>query len=273
VKVLWPETGFTKEEMVEYYRATAPVLLPHVEDRPLTMRRFPHGVDEWSWYQYECRGAPEWMRTVAIPYQDGTPRTFCVVDSVEGLTWVANLATVELHTYAYRVADPERPSWIVFDLDPGPPADIVDCMRVALLVRERVEPLQAFVKTSGSVGLHLYVPLNGTATFAAAKAYARDVARALAREQPDDVVDRNAKKLREGKVLVDWLQNDPSRSMIVAYSLRAMPLPTVSMPLTWQEVERLEPIAFTARDVPARLEAHGDLFADVLDLRQSLPGA
>jgi bifunctional non-homologous end joining protein LigD len=273
VKVLWPETGFTKEEMVEYYRASAPVLLPYLESRALTMRRFPDGVDEWSWYQYDCRGAPEWLRTVDIPYQDGTPRTFCVVDSVAGLVWVANLATVELHTYAYRVEERDHPSWLVFDLDPGEPADITHCMSVAVMLRERLLPLQAFVKTSGSVGLHVYVPLNGTATFARAKAYARDVARELAAENPDRIVDRNAKKLRIGKVFVDWLQNDPSRSMIVPYSLRGMVFPTVSMPVTWEEVERAEPLAFTAGDVQRRLDEHGDLFADVLRLRQGLPRA
>ena len=274
-KVLWPETGFTKGAMVDYYVAVAPALLPHLESRALTMHRFPDGVDEWNWYQYECRGAPEWVRTADIPYQDGTRRTFCVVDSVQALVWVANLAAVELHTYANRVDDPAHPSWVVFDLDPGAPADIVDCARVAVALRGRLERdgLRSLAKTSGSVGLHVYVPLDGTATFDEAKTYARDVARTLAAEQPDAVVDRNAKKLRVGRVFVDWLQNDPSRSMVAPYSLRGTVFPTVSMPVTWNEVERAEPLTFTARDTPPRIEQHGDLFADVLRLRQRLPRA
>jgi bifunctional non-homologous end joining protein LigD len=272
-KVLWPETGFTKGSMVDYYVSVAAALLPHLESRALTMRRFPDGVEEWSWYQYQCRGAPEWLRTVDIPYQGGEPRTFCVVDSVDALVWIANLATIELHTYANRIDDAEHPSWIVFDLDPGPPADIRDAARAAITLRERlaVDRLRGFAKTSGSVGIHVYVPLNGTATFADAKAYARDVARTLAAKQPARIIDRNPRKLREGKVLVDWVQNDPSRSMIAPYSLRGTMFPTVSMPVTWEEVERGAPLMFTADEVLSRVDAHGDLFADVLTLRQSLP--
>jgi bifunctional non-homologous end joining protein LigD len=274
-KVLWPEAGFTKRDMIDYYVAAAPTLLPHLDGRALTMHRFPDGVDEWHWYQYECRGAPEWLRTADIPYRDGTRRTFCIVDSVDALVWVANLAAIELHTYANRVADPEHPSWIVFDLDPGQSADVADSARVALALRDRLERdgLRGFAKTSGLAGLHVYVPLNGTATFDDAKTYARTIAHALAEEQPARVVARNPKRLRGGKVLVDWLQNDPARSMVAPYSLRGMIFPTVSMPVTWDEVERGEPLVFIARDTVPRIEAHGDLFADVLRLRQSLPRA
>ena len=278
-KVLWPEAAFTKGDLIAYYRDVAPVLLPHLRRRPLTMRRFPDGIEEWSWYQYECRNAPDWLRTVDIPYRDGTPRRFCVVDDLPSLIWVANLATIELHPYLALGSALDVPSFVAFDLDPGEPADLVDCCRVALLLRARLQAygLRAFAKTSGSIGLHVYVPLNARYTYAETKPFARAVARTLARGHPELAVDRNLKHLRRGKVLVDWLQNDASRSTVAPYSLRAMPWPTVSTPVTWEEVDhaaatgRAELLTFTAGDMRRRLDERGDLFADVLRLEQVLP--
>jgi bifunctional non-homologous end joining protein LigD len=278
-KVLWPDAAFTKGDLIAYYREVAPVLLPHLRGRPLTMRRFPDGIEEWSWYQYECRNAPDWLRTAEIPYRGGAPRRFCVVDDLPSLIWVANLATIELHPYLALACALDIPSFVVFDLDPGEPADVVDCCRVALLLRGRLAELGlgGFAKTSGSIGLHVYVPLNGSSTYVQTKAFARGVARALAAERPDLAVDRNLKELRRGKVLVEWLQNDPARSTIAAYSLRAMPWPTVSTPVTWQEIDRTaatgrpELLTFTADDVRRRLDEHGDLFAEVVTLEQVLP--
>ena len=278
-KVLWPHVGFTKGDMVAYYEAVAPVLLPYLAGRPLTMRRFPDGIDELGWYQYECRGAPAWLRTVDVPYRDGTARRFCVVDDAAALLWVVNLATIELHPLLFRAEAPDHPSYVVFDLDPGPPADVVDCARVALFVRSELEQrgLSSVAKTSGSLGLHVYVPLDGTTRFGDAKAFARVVARELTRAHPDRVVDRNARALRGGKVLLDWLQNDPARSTVAPYSLRALPWPTVSTPVTWEEVETTamtgaaEPLTFTAADVVRRVAAHGDLFRPALETKQRLP--
>jgi bifunctional non-homologous end joining protein LigD len=265
--------------MIDYYRQVAPVLLPHIKDRPLTMRRFPDGIEEWSWYQYECRDAPDFVATVDIPYRGGAPRRFCVVNDLASLIWVANLATIELHPYLARSDALDEPSFVVFDLDPGAPADVVDCARVALRLREELNALglASFAKSSGSVGLHVYVPLNRPHGYDRTKPFARALARRLAAELPNAIVDRNAKQLRLGRVLVDWLQNAPARSTIAPYSLRAMPWPTVSTPLTWDEVERVatearaELVTFVADDLPARLERHGDLFRGVLDLEQELP--
>jgi bifunctional non-homologous end joining protein LigD len=278
-KILWPDARFTKGDLIDYYRAIAPTLLPHLSGRPLTMRRFPDGVEEWGWYQYECRNAPEWMRTLDIPYRDGTPRRFCVVDCLASLIWVANSAAIELHTNLADVTALDRPSFVVFDLDPGEPADIVACCAVALLLRERLGAfgLQSLAKTSGSVGLHVYVPLNDRSTYTQTKTFARELARSLATERPELAVDRNLKHLRGGKVLIDWLQNDPTRSMIAPYSLRALPWPTVSAPVTWDEIQaadetgKAELLTFTARDVPQRIAEHGDMFRPVLELEQRLP--
>ncbi len=246
--------------MIEYYRAVAPVLLPHLRRRPLTLWRFPAGVQARGWWQNECRGAPAWLATVTIRGQ-----RFCVVDDVRSLVWVANLGTVELHPFLARAEALDEPTAVVFDLDPGPPAAVVDCSHVALRLRELLAErgLASFPKTSGSAGLHVYVPLNAPHAYRETKAFARSLARALAEELAERIVDRQARALRPGKVLVDWLQNDPTRSTIAPYSLRAMPFPTVSTPLTWEEVEsaqRDEDLVFTAPEVVERVERLGDLF-------------
>ena len=274
-KVLWPKAGFTKRELVEYYRAVAPTLLPHIAERPTTLARFPDGVDRYGWYQTNCRGRPDWMPTRRVRDQE-----YCLLNDLPSLLWAANMGTIELHPFLARAARLDQPAVVVFDLDPGPPAAIAECARVALWLREALgdEGLAAFAKTSGSIGLHVYAPLNSPVTYGETKGFARRVAAFLAGRHPDAVVAEMAKRLRPGKVFVDWAQNDGSRSTIAPYSLRAMAWPTVSTPVTWAEVERAaaegrgDLLAFGPRDALERLKRSGDLFGPVLTLRQELPG-
>jgi len=246
----------------------------------VTLRRFPDGIEESSWYQNDCPpGAPGWVCTRLVEWSTGTRWEFCALDDLATLVWVANLATIELHPFFYRAKEPAAPTAVVFDLDPGPPADIVDCCRAALLLREGLDALglAAFVKTSGSIGLHIVVPLNASHSWSEAKAFARQLARRLTAEEAERVVDRQARALRRGKVLIDWLQNDPMRSTVAAYSLRAHGWPTVSAPLTWSEVEqtaaeqRPELLTFEPSTVLERIERLGDPFGPVLELEQRLP--
>ena len=271
-KILWPEAGFAKRDMFDYYRAVAPVLLPHLEGRATTLRRFPDGVDAGGWYQLQWpRGAPEWL-----PRVRGRDFELAVVDDLPSLLWAANLAALELHPLLWRANRPGEPTAVVFDLDPGMPADVIDAAEVALLLRTKLAALglESFPKTSGSVGMHVLVPLNTPASFTDTKSFARSLARSL---PPERVVTTQNRKERAGRVLVDWLQNDATRSTVAPYSLRATPFPTVSTPVEWEEVEhaaaekRPELVMFLPRDVLARVERHGDLFAPVLELRQSLP--
>ena len=258
-RVLWPRARFTKGDMIEYYRAVAETLLPHLADRPLTMWRFPTGVDGPSWWQNECRGAPPWLAT-----HKWRGQRFCVVNDGRSLAWVANLGTIELHPFLHRVHE-ERPDLIVFDLDPGPPAGLSECCAVALRIHER---LGGVAKTSGATGLHVYASAGGR-SYDETKSLASTLAEELA-AAADGVTAKQARRAREGRVLVDWLQNDATRSTVAPYSLRGLPLPTVSMPVTWEEVERCartrqdRPLTFLASDVPARLEQHGDLFAPLV---------
>jgi bifunctional non-homologous end joining protein LigD len=279
-KVLWPAAGFTKGAMLDYYARVSPALLPHLEGRPVTLRRFPDGVEEVGWYQNECpAGAPSWLRTRVVEWPSGTTWQFCALDDLAALLWVVNLATVELHPFFVRSERPAEATAVVFDLDPGPPADIVDCCRAALVLRETLAEigLAAFAKTSGSVGLHVVVPLNCPHSWPEAKAFARHVARHLTAKDPERFVDRQSRALRRGKVLVDWLQNDPMRSTVAPYSLRAYGWPTVSAPVTWDEVElaaaeqRPEVLTVEPDDAVKTIERHGDLFRPVLELEQRLP--
>ena len=269
-RVLWPRAGFTKGDLIAYYRSVAPALQPHLRDRPLTLWRFPLGVHERGWWQNECRGAPEWMRTATLGGQ-----RFCVADDVPALVWLANQGTIELHPFPFVLSEPERATVLVLDLDPGPGVDLAAACEVALRIRDLL-PLELFAKTSGSVGLHLFAPLE--AAFDETKRAARAVAERLAAESPERVTARQTRTERRGKVLVDWLQNDATRSTVAPYSLRGTPWPTVSTPVTWDEVERCaregrpELLTFDARAVLERLDRHGDLFAPVLALSQRLPG-
>lgn len=269
-RVLWPETGFTKGDMVDYYSAIAPVLVPHLRGRPLTLARFPTGVHEKGWYQTNCRGAPSWMHVADVPQSRGA-RVFrmCVVDDVDSLLWVVNQGTVEQHPYLSLADAFDEPLVLVFDLDPGEGRSLTDCCEVAQLVREVLDRdhLRACVKTSGSSGLHLYVGLAPGATFAQTRAYARAVAGVLAEGRPDLVTDGFTHAERRGRVLIDWRQNERGRSQIAPYSLRATPWPLVSTPLTWDEIEAASDVdlLFSPRAVLGRVAQAGDVFAPALE--------
>jgi bifunctional non-homologous end joining protein LigD len=280
-KVLYPKAGFTKGQVIDYYTRVAPVLLPHLRDRPLTLKRYPNGVEGQYFYEKQCPShRPDWVRTAPV-YSRHARRTidFCVVDDLPTIVWTSNLADLELHTSLARVADVTAPTILAFDLDPGPPATIVECAEVALRLRELFEhlDLESFPKTSGSKGMQVYVPLNTPTSYDATKPFARELAQLLERRHPDLVVSDMKKALRTGKVLVDWSQNDEHKTTVSAYSLRARDRPTVSTPLTWAEVEGAlgsrdpEELAFDSGQVLDRVAAHGDLFAGVETLEQELP--
>jgi bifunctional non-homologous end joining protein LigD len=237
------------------------------------MRRFPDGVDGISWHQNECRGEPAWFHVLETPGKGGRILRFCVVDDLSSLVWVANTGTLELHPFQWTVDAPRRPTTLVFDLDPGPPAGLEECARVAVLLRDVLAELGlvAFPKTSGSLGLHLHVPLGKPHEGEHVKRFARTVAEALARAHPDAVIAEVDKSRRAGKVFLDWLQNDPTRQTVAPYSLRGLAWPTVATPVTWAEVEQADALTFLGDDVLARIERDGDLFADVLTLEQRLP--
>ena len=278
-KVLWPETGTTKGELLSYYLAVAPVLLPYLEERPLTLGRWPDGVDAQGWFQTTCPSPPEWIPTHPVPPRPGTrrPRNYCVANEVAALVWVANLAGIELHPLLARRPDVDRPTSLVFDLDPGPGASPAACARVALLIRETLagQGLEPFPKTSGWAGLHVGVPLAPRYRYAETKAFARGLARRLAESHPDLVVDRSDRSLRTGRVLIDWSQNDEHKSTAAVYSVRALAFPSVSTPLRWGEVEAAARgaarLMFDMAAVVRRLDRHGDLFRPVLELAQPLP--
>jgi bifunctional non-homologous end joining protein LigD len=279
-KVLWPAAGFTKGEMLDYYVRAAPALLPYLAGRPITLRRFPDGLDAAGWYQNDCPpGRPAWVRTETVVWPSGRTWEFCAVDDLPTLVWVAHLGTIELHPFLTLRARLDQPTAVVLDLDPGPPAGLADCCRVALRLRELLEGagLRGFAKVSGALGLHVLVPVADAHSWQETKAFARALAQTLAVETPEGVVDRQQRRLRAGKVLVDWLQNDPTRSTVAPYSLRAEGWPTVSAPVTWEEVERAaaerrdDSLVFEPRAVLERLERLGDLFQPVLELDQRLP--
>ncbi|MCU1279992.1 MAG: polymerase LigD polymerase domain [bacterium] len=278
-KVLFPRTGFTKGQLVAYYDAVAPVLLPHLAGRPITMARFPDGVDGPGWFQMNCRGHPPWMRTVEILGRRGQRLRYCLVDSREALLWMSNLATIELHPFLAAADRPDAPLALVFDLDPGPDADVLSAARVAVLVRDTLAArgLASFVKTSGKKGLHVYVPLDGTSGYPATRAFARAIAGELSAAHPDAIVDRMQRSERQARVLIDWRQNAIGLSTVAPYSLRAVPSPAGSTPLDWQELEaaldarRAADLSFTPDAVVARVAQAGDRFAAVLTQHQALP--
>jgi len=263
-KVLWPETGTTKAELIEYYVAVAPVLLPHLEGRPLTLRRFPDGVGGITWHQNEIQREPDWFPVFETSGRGGRRLRFALVDGLAALVWVANSAAIELHPFSWRVDRPREPTQLVFDLDPGPPAGLVEAARVALALRPRLEELgyEPLPKTSGSLGLHVHAPLAEPLD---AKRVARGLAEALAEDRPAEVTAGMRRAGRAGKVFVDWLQNDVTRQTVAPYSLRGLPQPTVATPVRWDEVERaaagdVGALVFTPADVLARVEREGDLF-------------
>lgn len=280
-KVLYPKAGFTKGQVVDYFMRIAPVLLPHLAGRPLTMKRYPEGVEGMFFYEKNCpKHRPDWVKTAKI-WSEGNQRLmyYCVAEDLPTLVWMANLADLELHTSLSVAPQMESPTVIAFDLDPGPPANIVQCCQVGLWVKEIFAEfgMQAFAKTSGSKGLQVYVPLNTPVSYDQTKPFAHAIARILEERYPDRVVSDMKKSLRTNKVFVDWSQNDVHKTTISVYSLRAKERPTVSTPVTWKEVESClkqgdpEMLAFVSDQTLGRIDKMGDLFEPVLKLKQKLP--
>lgn len=280
-KVLYPEVGFTKAHVLDYYVRIAPVLLPHLAGRPLTMLRFPDGVEGQSFFEKRCPDhRPDFVPTVRLG-RDGRDKVVdhCDIDSVAALAWVANMASLELHTSLARRPDTTTPTMVVFDLDPGAPADVITCARVAMWLRELFDRLglEAVAKTSGSKGMQVYVPVNGPTGYDETKAFALAIGQLLERVHGELVTTTMAKDQRAGKVFIDWSQNVLTKTTVAVYSLRARTRPTVSTPLLWDEVADLaasgvaDDAAFLPSDVLARVERHGDLFAPTAEVVQELP--
>jgi len=283
-KVLYPKADFTKGEMVDYYAKVAPAIVPHLSGRAVTLRRFPEGVEDLdsAFFEKRCpKHRPKWVKTTRVQAgPDAGMIDFCVCDSLPTLIWMAQLAAIELHPSLSASRAPKRPTVLAFDLDPGPPADVVDCSRVALRLRELLAQLdlESFAKTSGSKGMQLYVPLNTKTSYEETRPFAQAIAQIAAKQNPDEVLAKMGKKTdRSGKVLIDWYQNNERKTTISVYSLRARERPTVSTPVTWEEVEAVaesgdaSELVFEAGEVLERIEKHGDLFAPVLELKQELP--
>lgn len=280
-KELYPACAFTKAHVLEYYRRMATFILPHLHGRALTMKRYPGGVDKPFFFEKRCPAhRPLWAQTAEIHLEGGEVMTVCLVNDLETLLWVANLASLELHVPLARAGSPQTPDAMVFDLDPGPPANILDCAKVALILRDLLARLglTSFVKTSGQKGLHLFVPLNDpAATFADTKQFSKTVAVILEKNYPELVIAKMVKAARSGKVFINWEQNDASLTMICVYSLRAREQPFVSCPLDWPELEQLaglgdpEKLHVVQAEALRRVEERGDLFREVLEVKQRLP--
>jgi bifunctional non-homologous end joining protein LigD len=280
-KILYPAAGFTKGQVIDFAVRIAPVLLPHLAGRALTMKRYPEGVEHEYFFEKNApMHRPDWVKTTPI-WSDSNHRTvhYILANDLPTLVWIANLASIELHPSLSLATDIAMPTMIVFDLDPGPPANIVQCAQVGLWVREVFDHfgLQSFPKTSGSKGMQIYIPLNTKTSYEQTKSFAHAVARLLEQEHPELVVSDMKKAVRTNKVFVDWSQNDAHKTTISVYSLRAREHPTVSTPITWDEVEQAlkkknaEHLVFEAKDVLARVEKLGDLFEPVQKLKQKLP--
>jgi bifunctional non-homologous end joining protein LigD len=274
-KVLWPATGTTKGDMVNYYAQIAPVLVPHLTGRAVTLKRFPDGVEKGSFYEKNCPShKPPWVGTVKMGDVN-----YCLVEEAAAVVWLANLAAIELHPTLAAKPDLASPTSVVFDLDPGAPADVLTCARVALLVRDVLEQLhlEAWAKTSGSKGLQLYVPLNSGATYECSAPFAKAIAQLLEKRHPELVLSYQLRAARAGKVLIDWSQNVASKTTVSVYSLRARPEPTVSTPVSWDEVDDALTVGDASRltfqwpQVLDRARHQGDLMVDVLTRQQQLP--
>jgi len=280
-KVLYPKVGFTKGHVIDYYIRIAPVLLPHLKDRPLTMKRYPDGVDGQFFYEKNCPShRPNWVKTAKV-WSESNDRTmnYCLAQDLPTLVWAANLADLELHTSLSHKNNIERPTMMVFDLDPGAPADIVQCCQVGIWLRDLLGKmkLKSFAKTSGSKGLQVYVPLNTSVIYDQTKDLSRALAQHLEGEHPDLVTSNMSKAVRKGKVFVDWSQNDEHKTTICVYSLRGREEPTVSTPVSWDEVanclkkKKADVLKFRSDQVLARVEKMGDLFEPLKELKQKLP--
>jgi bifunctional non-homologous end joining protein LigD len=280
-KILYPATGFTKKQVIDYYARIAPAILPHLAGRALTRKRYPDGVDGEPFYEKNApMHRPDWVKTAPI-WSEGNHRTvhYVLANDLPTLVWLANLAALELHPSLALAKDITCPTEMVFDLDPGPPANIVQCCQVGFWLKEMFDHfgLQSFPKTSGSKGLQIYVPLNTPTDYKATKTFAHALAQLLEHNQPREVVSDMSKQLRTGKVFVDWSQNDEHKTTVAVYSLRAREHPTVSTPVRWEEVERAHKkkdasmLVFEAAQVISRFEKLGDLFEPMLELKQKLP--
>jgi bifunctional non-homologous end joining protein LigD len=282
-KVLYPKAGFTKGEVVDYYAKVGPAMVPHLSGRAVTLRRFPEGVDDLdsAFFEKRCpKHRPKWVKTASVRAGPNAGQIdFCVCDSLPTLIWMAQLAALELHPSLSLSRAPTRPTVLAFDLDPGPPADVIDCCHVAIRLRELFGHfgLESFPKTSGSKGMQVYLPLNVKTSYDETKPFAKAIAQLLEKQTPEKVVSKMKKVEREGKVFVDWSQNHRSKTTIAVYSMRARERPTVSTPITWDEVESARQsgdasdLVFETSDVLERIDRHGDLFAPVLELQQNLP--
>ncbi len=280
-KDLYPSYGFTKAHILEYYRRISPFMLPHLRDRALTLKRYPDGVEKDYFFEKRCPSyRPSWVATAQILQDKGEHMTVCLVNDLNTLIWVANLASLELHVPLARAASPGTPDSMVFDLDPGDGADILQCARVALILRALLSQsrLTSYVKTSGMKGLHVCVPLNrAETTFEDTKKFSKAVAEVLQRNYPELVTEKMAKELRKRKVFINWSQNDPSKTMVCVYSLRAREMPIVSCPLPWKDLERLaatgdaKKLQIIYSEAVNRAEKEGDLFHDMVVMKQKLP--
>ena len=276
-KVLYPLIGFTKAQVIDYYVRVAPAMLPHIEDRGITLRRWPDGVTGESFFEKRCPShRPGWVGTCVGPGDRRGGIDYCRLDSVAAVAWTANLAALEIHAPMARCGEIGSPSMLVFDLDPGDPATIIECCRVALEIQAVLETvgLVSCAKTSGNKGLQLYVPLNSPHTHDHASDFALAVARMLEQKLPESVLSNMNRKRRVGKVFVDWSQNSRHKTTIAPYSLRGRDRPAVSTPLGWDEVADGadgEPLIFEAAEVLDRIAEFGDLFADTLTVKQQLP--
>lgn len=280
-KVLYPRAGFTKGQVIGYYLDIADAILPHLKGRPLTLKRYPDGVTKHFFYEKNCPAyRPEWVDTLNRPSDRRSGGVdYCVVDNRAALVWVANLAALELHVLLSKGSRKDRPTHMVFDLDPGEGRTLLHCIDVAFTLRGMLEHfgLQSAAKTSGGKGLHLYVPLNTAVTFEQTKAFAKALASLAAKENPKTITTVMRKDLRKGKVFVDWSQNDEHKTTVCVYSLRARETPTVSMPVTWDELEAARKskkgsqLVFAPDEALQRVAQHGDLFTPVLKLKQKLP--
>ncbi|HWC61664.1 MAG TPA: non-homologous end-joining DNA ligase [Verrucomicrobiae bacterium] len=280
-KIFYPSVGFTKAQVIDYYIRISPVLLPHLRDRPLTLKRYPDGVDGGFFYEKRCPPyRPDWVEIAPI-WSDRNEAEihYCLANNLPSIVWAANLGDLELHTFLAKANAVDRPTMMVFDLDPGAPADIITCAEVGFWLKEKLDDrkLQSFAKTSGSKGLQIYVPLNTPVTYDQTKTLSHQLAEELEREHPELILSKMARNLRAGKVFVDWSQNDRHKTTVCAYSLRAKEQPTVSTPVDWDEVKSAlkkkdaKRLTFISDDVLKRVEKNGDLFEPLLKLKQKLP--
>ena len=280
-KDLYPSYGFTKAQILEYYRRISDFILPHLKNRAVTLKRYPDGVEKEFFFEKRCPvHRPPWVRTARIRRHTGERMTVCLVNDLSTLVWLENLASLELHVPMARVGSPETPDYMVFDLDPGERAGLLDCARVALILRDLLAKsrLTGRVKTSGKKGLHLYVPLNNKGTtFEHTKKFSKAVAEAMQRTYPDLVTAKMGKEYRKKKVFINWSQNDSSKTMVCVYSLRASEKPMVSFPLEWKQVEDSVRLGNPGRmevlhsEAVSRLEKKGDLFHEMTVKKQKLP--